>query len=461
MRRLPFAALVLLATAAPLPAQNPYSGHHGPRAAAAGSSDPRLRAIVRSADPRRLEADDRQLVAFGTRHTLSDTLSPIRGIGAARRWIHARFDSLSADCGGCLDVQYVGDMVGPTARIPTATNVVSVVAIQRGSSDTSRVIVMTGHFDSRNSQANNATDSAPGANDDGSGTVAVLEAARILSKYKFAATIIYATLAGEEQGLNGGQIVARWVQHNGWRVEGNLNNDIDGNTNGGDGVRNDDRTIRVFSDGVPPTETDSQRLRRRSTGGEVDGISRQLARYVQQIGRQHLDGADVWLVYRLDRFGRGGDHRAFADLGFPAVRITEAHENYTRQHQTPRTEHDTLYGDEPEGVNFRYLAKVAALNAASLASLAWAPAPPRTVRVTGAGQYAAQLTWQAPDDSADVAKYRVYWRRTDSPTWDNFEDVGLSTRYAATGRVIDNFFFGVASVSREGHESVIVFQGGN
>ncbi len=443
-----------------LAAQNPYAAPRSQPPVPPGSNDARLREIIRGADPRRLEADDRILVSFGTRHTLSDTLSPTRGIGAARRWLKARFDSLSTACGGCLEVQYVGDMVGPTPRIPTPTNVVSVVAIQRGTSDSGRVIVMSGHFDSRNSQANNATDSAPGANDDGSGTVAVLEAARLLSKYKFAATIIYATLAGEEQGLNGGQIVAHWVQRNGWRVEGDLNNDIDGNTSGGDGIRNDDRTIRVFSEGVPPTETDTQRLRRRGTGGEVDGISRQLARYVQVIGRRHMPDVDVWLVYRLDRFGRGGDNRAFADLGYPAVRISEAHENYTRQHQTPRSENDTLYGDEPDSMNFRYLAKVTALNAASLASLAWAPAPPRTVRATGAGQYAATLTWQPPDDTADVAKYRIYWRRTDSPTWDNYEDVGLNTRYVTTGRVIDNFFFGVAAVSRDGHESTVVFQGG-
>ncbi len=453
--------VLLLLMALPLAAQDPYAAPRNQPPVAPGSNDPRLREIIRGVDPRRLEADDRLLVSFGTRHTLSDTLSPTRGIGAARRWVKARLDSLSTACGGCLEVQYVGDMVGPTPRIPTPTNVVSVVAIQRGTSDSGRVIVMTGHLDSRNSQANNATDSAPGANDDASGTVAVLETARLLSKYKFAATIIYATLAGEEQGLNGGQIVARWVQHSGWRMEGDLNNDIIGNTHGGDGVQNDERTIRVFSDGVPPTETDSQRLRRRSTGGEVDGISRQLARYVQMLARRTMNDVDVWLVYRLDRFGRGGDHRAFADLGFPAVRITEAHENYTRQHQTPRTENDTLYGDEPEGVNFRYLAKVTALNAVSLASLAWAPAPPRMVRVTGAGQYAATLTWQPSDDSADVAKYRVYWRRTDSPTWDNYEDVGLNTRYVATGRVIDNFFFGVAAVSREGHESTVVFQGAN
>ncbi len=425
---------------------------------AAQSTDPRIAQIVAAPSAQRLEADIRRLVAFGTRHTLSDTLSPTRGIGAARRWIKSEFDRISAACDNCLGVRFVGDMVGPTNRIPTPTNVVSVVAIQRGTSDTGRVLIMTGHFDSRVTSASNATDSAPGANDDGSGTVAVLEAARILTRFRFNATIVYATLAGEEQGLNGGRIVAKWAQTNGWRLEGNLNNDIVGNTHGGDGSNDDDRTIRVFSDGIPPTENDSAHLRqRRTTGGDVDGISRQLARYVQVIARRHIPSVDVWLVYRLDRYGRGGDHTAFADLGFPAVRVTEAHENYTRQHQDVRVLNDTAFGDLPEGVNFTYLAKVTALNAASLASLAWAPGPPRNARAAGAGRYAATITWQPPEDSANVAKYRVYWRRTDSPTWDQFEDVGTATRYVATGRVIDNWFFGVASVSRDGHESTVVF----
>ena len=435
--------LCLLLLAAPLQAQ---------------SRDPRIRAIVAAPDARRIEATIRRLVDFGTRHTLSDTLSDTRGIGAASRWIKSQFDSISQACGGCLETRFVGEMAGPNPRIPAPANVVSVVAIQRGTSDSGRVLVMTGHFDSRNTNVMDTTGIAPGANDDGSGTAAVIEAARVLSRYRFNATIIYATLAGEEQGLIGGGIVARWVRENGWRMEGNFNNDIVGNTSGGDGVRGDDRTIRVFSEGVRPTDFDSAGIRiRRITGGDVDGISRQLARYVQMIARRHIPQVDAWLIYRLDRFGRGGDHRAFADLGFPAIRITEAHENYTRQHQNLRVEHDTAYGDVPDSVNFRYVAKVVALNATSMASLAWAPAPPRGARISGGGRYAATLTWQPPEDSANVAKYRVYWRRTDSPTWDHFEDVGTATRYVSAGRVIDSWFFGVAAVSADGHESVVVF----
>ncbi len=418
--------------------------------------DPRVTAIVRAVSARRIEADIRHLVAFGTRHTLSDTVSETRGIGAARRWIKSQFDSLSQACGGCLEVQYVAQTYGPTTRVPTPTLVVSVVAVQRGATDEGRAVLISGHFDSRVTNANNATDSAPGANDDGSGTAAVLETARVLSRQRFAGTVVYAALAGEEQGLFGGQAVAAWAQQRGFRVEGVLNNDIIGNTRGADGI-SDERTVRVFSDGTPPTETDSQRIRRRTTGGEVDGTSRQLARYVQRVGRQYVTGLDIWMIYRLDRYGRGGDHRAFADLGFPAVRLCEAHEDWTRQHQNIRVSGDTAYGDVPEMVNFAYAAKVTSLNAAVLASLAWAPAPPRTVRIAGASRPAATLSWQTPEDTANVAGYRVYWRRTDSPTWDSWRDAGLVSSYTFPGMVIDNFFFGVASVSREGHESPVVF----
>ncbi len=429
-----------------------------PLSVAPGSNDPRLAAIVAAVSAGEVERVVRQLVSFGTRHTLSDTLSATRGIGAARRWIHGEFERLAAACGGCLEVRYVSGMVGPMRRVPVATNVVNVVAVQRGTGDPQRVVIITGHFDSRNSDTLDATGDAPGANDDASGTAAVLEAARVLSRYRFSGTIVYAALAGEEQSLLGGQIVARWVRDQGWRVVGNLNNDIIGNTRGGGGI-SDERTVRVFSDGTPPTETAAERARRRLTGGEVDGASRQLARYVQMIARRHLPSLDVWLIYRLDRFGRGGDHRMFADEGFPAVRLTEAHEDYTRQHQDLRVENGIRYGDVPDAVNFAYAARITALNAAALASLSWAPGPPRGVRVGGAGQYAATLRWQPPEDTAAVAGYRVYWRRTDSPTWDHWEDVGPAVSYVATGRVIDNWFFGVAAVSAEGHESPVVFPG--
>jgi len=419
------------------------------------ATDARIRSVVTAVSPQRLQTDLTKLVSFGTRHTMSDTVSLTRGIGAARRWIKAEFERISAQCGGCLEVSYVGEVwAGP--RLPKPTNVVDVVAIQRGTTDPGRYVIMSGHYDSRNSDTQNAVDSAPGANDDGSGTVAVIEAARVLSKQKFNGTIVYAALAGEEQGLNGGQILARVAKDQAWRIVGVLNNDIVGNTRGVDGI-SEDSTIRVFSEGTPPTETEAERNRRRLAGGEVDGISRQLARYIDRIATNYMSGFDVWMIYRLDRFGRGGDHRAFADEGFAAVRFSETHEHYDRQHQNVRTENGVAYGDVLEGVNFPYLGRVTALNAASLASLAWAPSPPRVVRLTGGVRPAAQLSWQSPEDSANVVGYRVYWRRTDSPTWDQSEWVGAVNSYTFTGRVIDNYFFGVASVNKDGNESPVVF----
>ena len=479
MRAASFAALALLA-AVPLAAQNPprTPAPRSPRAPAASapaaqpvapqapaapaaapqSSDPRIQAIVAAVSAQRIETDIRRLVAFGTRHTLSDTLSEIRGIGAARRWVKAEFERISAACGGCLEVLYASDTIGPTPRIPQRTLVVSVIAIQRGTSDTARYVLMSGDIDSRISDGMNSTDSAPGANDNASGLAGTLEAARVLTHYRFNGTIVYAALSAEEQGLNGGQIVARYAQQHGWRITGVLNNDMIGNVQGIDG-QTDNTPARDFSDGTPPTETEQERTRRRSTGGEVDGISRQLARYVDRMADRYVPGLDVWMIYRLDRFGRGGHHRPFADLGYAAVRIMETHENYDRQHQNIRVENGIRYGDVLEGVDFGYAGKITALNAATLAALSWAPAPPRTVRLSGAGQPAAVLTWAAPEDSANVAGYRVYWRRTDSPTWDFSRDVGMAGRHVFAGLIVDNFFFGVASVARDGNESVVVFPG--
>ena len=440
-----FAPLVVtLVATAPLAAQAP------------ASSDPRITAIVGDVSADSLRADVTRLVGFGTRHSLSDTLSATRGIGAARRWVKAEFDRISAACGGCLEVSYVSGIVGPTPRIPQPTNVVNVIAVQHGTSDPGRYVLMSGDIDSRITDIMDASDSEPGANDNASGLAGTLEAARVLTHYRFAGSIVYAALSAEEQGLDGGTILAKWIQERGWRLTGVVNNDMIGNVQGIDGIT-DNSTARVFSDGTPPTETEQERNRRRGTGGEVDGVSRQLARYVKNIADRYVPGLDIWLIYRLDRFGRGGHHKPFADLGYPAVRLMEAHENYTRQHQNVRVENGVRYGDVLEGVDFEYARKITAVDAATLAALSWAPAPPRAARLSGAGQPAAVLTWSAPEDSADVAGYRVYWRRTDAPTWDHWEDVGLATRHVFTGRIVDNYFFGVASVSREGDESVVVF----
>lgn len=426
--------------------------------AQADRTEAQLAPIIESVSSVRLESTVRALVGFGTRHTLSDTLSPTRGIGAARRWVRAEFERISRDCGGCLEVLDVAEVFEGLPRVPGPTNVVSVVAIQRGTSDPDRFVLLSGDLDSRVSDIMNAVDSSPGANDNASGVAAVLEAARVLSARRFRGSIVYAALSGEENGLLGGQTVAALAAARGWRMTGVINNDMIGNVDGGDGIR-DTATVRVFSEGTSPIESDSARKARRSTGGEVDGVSRQLARYIKAIGDRYLPSLDVWLIYRLDRFGRGGHHRPFADLGFPAVRLMEAHENYTRQHQDIRVEGGVAYGDVIEGVDFNYARKVTALDAAVLAALSWAPGAPRAVQLRGAVQPAASLSWQPPADSGAVAGYRVYWRRTDSPTWDHWKDVGLTTAHRFDGLVIDNWFFGVASVSPEGFTSVVTVAG--
>ncbi len=440
--------------AAAAPAGGPLAAQAPPPA-----SDLRIDVVVAAVSAERIAGDIRTLVGFGTRHTLSDTLSPTRGIGAARRWIKAEFDRIGAACGGCLEVRYVAEEfpAGRRRLSPTEpTNIVNVIAIQRGTSDPDRVVIMSGDIDSRISNEMNAADSSPGANDNASGMAGTLEAARVLSRHRFRGTIVYAGLSGEEQGLYGGGTVARFAQERGWTVAGVLNNDMIGNIEGVNGVI-DNTTARVFSDGTPPTETEAERNQRRFTGGEVDGVSRQLARYVDRIAERHIPSLDVLLIYRLDRFGRGGHHRPFADVGMPAVRIMETNENYTRQHQDIRVDGGVRYGDVLEGVDFTYAAKLTALNAAVLASLAASPGAPRDVRISGAVQPAARLRWSPPADSAGVAGYRVYWRRTDAPTRDHHAWVGAATEHTFHGLVIDNYFFGVASVSRDGNESAVAF----
>ncbi|MEZ4412585.1 MAG: M28 family metallopeptidase [Gemmatimonadales bacterium] len=419
-----------------------------------------LRGIADAVSSARLESTVRTLVGFGTRHTLSDTLSATRGIGAARRWVRAEFERISAGCGGCLEVIDVSEVFTGLPRVPGPTSVVNIVAIQRGSTDPNRYVLLSGDIDSRVSDIMNATDSSPGANDNASGVAAVLEAARVLSGHRFRGSIVYAALSGEENGLLGGQTLAAKAMEDDWRLTAVINNDMIGNVNGGDGIH-DTTTVRVFSEGTSPIETDSARRARRYTGGEVDGASRQLARYIKATAGVVLPELDVWLIYRLDRFGRGGHHRPFADLGYPAVRLMEAHENYTRQHQDIRVEDGVAYGDVIEGIDFNYARRITALDAAVLASLSWAPEAPRQVRLRGAVQPAATLSWKPPADSAAVAGYRVYWRRTDAATWDHWEDVGMTTSHRFDGLVVDNWFFGVASVSPEGYTSVVAFPGGS
>jgi peptidase M28-like protein len=417
--------------------------------------DPRLSGIVDSVSARRIERDIRTLVGFHTRNTLSDTVSRTRGIGAARRWIKAQFDSISGACGGCLEVFYQPRLVEQSRRVPKPVWVVNVVAVLRGQRDTVRTVAITGHYDSRASDVLDDTVAAPGADDDASGTAAVLEAARVLAHYRFPVSIAFGALAGEEQGLLGGQLMAQDAQTRGWRVEADLNNDIVGGAHGLDG-QEDNTVVRVFSESPPTGTTPEQLNRLRVFGGEVDGPSRQIARYVQSIAEQYIAGFRVMLVYRQDRFGRGGDHIAFNAAGFPAVRFTEPHENYNRQHQTVRVERGVSFGDVPDSVDFAFTARVTALNAASLAALAWAPPPPDSATVSGAVEPSTTLRWKAAA-APDLAGYKVYWRSTTSPTWDHWRWVGDTTTAVLPGLVVDNAFFGVAAVNTAGDESPVVF----
>lgn len=413
--------------------------------------------IIESVSTERLEHDIRKLANFGTRNTFSDTLSNTRGIGAARRWIFDEFNKISTECGGCLEVFYQKKYVTPddSPRIPFATWVVNVIAVQKGNQFPNNYVIMSGDIDSRNSDGSNFTKDAPGANDNATGMAGTIEAARVLSKHKFSNSIVYLGLSGEEQGLFGGQGVAQYAQENNWNIIGVLNNDMIGNIEGVDGVI-DNRSFRIFSEPVPFTETDRERQLRRFYGGEVDGISRQLARYIHRMTQTYMPEMKPMMVYRLDRFGRGGHHKPFNDLGFAGIRIMETHENYVRQHQDIRVEDGIEYGDVIEGVNFAYAKKLTAVNAINLASLAWAPVSPESVSIGGVVEPSTKLKWTAVDDQ-NLAGYKIYWRETTAPQWQFSRFVGNITEYTLEGIVIDNFLFGVTAVDKNGNESLVKF----
>lgn len=424
---------------------------------AVAQTDSRLYDIIEAVSAERLEKDIRILANFGTRNTFSDTISNTRGIGAARRWIKAEFDKIDKDCKNCLEVFYQKDLVTPKDgnRIPKEAYVVNVVAIQKGTKYPNRFIIMTGDIDSRNSDTMDFTNDAPGANDNASGMAGTIEAARVLSKYSFENSIIYLGLSGEEQGLFGGKGFADYAKKNNWEIIGVLNNDMIGNIEGVDGVI-DNRTFRIFSEPTPVTETEKERNQRRFYGGEIDGISRQLARYIHKSVATYMPEMNPMMVYRLDRFGRGGHHRPFNDLGYAGVRIMEAHENYNRQHQNTRVENGIHYGDVIEGVNFDYAKKLTAVNAIILAGLGWSPPEPKNVTIGGVVEPNTKLKWdKVADDS--VIGYKIYWRLTTSPQWENSRFVGNVDAFELKGIVIDNYYFGVASVHKNGQESVVVF----
>lgn len=411
--------------------------------------------IINTISAEKIQKDVQTLVDFGTRNTFSDTVSNTRGIGAARRWIKQEFETISKNCNNCIDVFYQKDFVTKKEnnRVPHDAWVVNVVAIQKGTKHPNRFIIMSGDIDSRASNTMDFTIDAPGANDNASGMAGTIEAARVLSKYQFENSIIYVGLSGEEQGLFGGAGLAAYAQEKNWDIIGVFNNDMIGNIKGVDGVI-DNRTFRIFSEPVPANETERERRLRRFYGGEVDGVSRQLARYVYKTTKTYMPEMNPMMIYRLDRFGRGGHHRPFNDLGFAGIRIMEAHENYTQQHQDIREEDGIKYGDVIEHVNFEYAKKLTTVNAINLASLASAPPPPKNVAIGGIVEPAAKFKW----DKVDGAKgYKIYWRDTTSPTWDYSRYVGDVSEFTLDGIVIDNYFFGIASVNDDGYESIIVF----
>jgi len=416
--------------------------------------DPELAAIAKAVKPAELGDTIHALVGFGTRHTLSDTTSDTRGIGAARRWAGGRFAAFSKACGGCLVVETPEQTV-TGARILKPAVIQDVLAIQKGEGDPGRVVVISGHIDSRVTDVMNATSDAPGANDDGSGVAAVIEAARVLSQHRFAATIVYAVLSGEEQGLYGGKVLADYAKAHGWKVEAVLNNDIVGNTHGQDG-KVENTTVRVFSEGTRPGETDKDIAARRRGGGELDAPSRNLSRYMAGVADTYLGGFKVRLIYRTDRFGRGGDQGPMQDAGYPAIRVTEADENYSRQHQDLRTENGVRYGDVFDGVDLPYLAQVTRLNAVTLASLAAAPPPPTELKITGAVTPDTVATWTA---APGATAYRVWWRETTAPLWEHSQLVPAGATATLAGVNIDDFFFGVSSVGARGLESPVEFPG--
>ena len=412
-----------------------------------------LKEVAGQVKSEHLKADIDKLVSFGTRHTLSSGTDEKRGIGAARAWTKSEFEAISAQCGGCLQIMTPSETVTGD-RIPKPAEIVNVLAVQRGESDPDRVVIISGHIDSRVNDVMDAEHDAPGANDDGSGTAAVIEAARTLSKKKFPATIVYAVLTGEEQGLFGGKLLAKTAKEQNWKVEAQLNNDIIGNVTGLNGKVDKDH-FRLFTEGTRANETEAEIKRRRLVGGEVDSPSRNLGRLVTELTAAVLPEMHPKLIYRADRFGRGGDQAPLQEAGYPAIRLTEAAENYTRQHQDLRVENNIHYGDVASGVDIPYLTLMTKVNVIALADMAWAPAPPPEVKIEGALSDDTTLTW-APSQNA--SSYWVRWRATDVPAWQS-QKLSADPHIVLKDLVIDDWTFGVAAVSSQGFVSPTTFAG--
>ena len=421
--------------------------------AAAFRRNPEILRIVREVEARNIERTIRKLVSFGTRNTLSEQNDPHRGIGAARDWLFAEFQKAAAQSDGRMTVEKQTFEQAKAARVPQPTMLTNIVATLKGRQPESekRMYVVSGHYDSMCASPTDAKCDAPGANDDASGTATVLELARVMAKYKFDATIVFMTVPGEEQTVLGSTYYAEQAKKNNLDIEAMFTNDIIGSSLGGNGVR-DPHTVRVFSEGVPSNETQAEATARRSVGGENDSPSRQLARFIKEVGEREVTGMKIWMIYRRDRYGRGGDHQPFLERGYAAVRFTEPNEDYRHQHQNVRLENGTQYGDLPEFDDFNYIADVARVNAAALAALALAPARPKNlIMTTGLGNDTT-LGWDANKET-DLAGYEIVWRDTTAAVWANSRWIGNVTSYTMKGMSKDNYFFGVRAVDREGNRS--------
>ncbi|HCA85000.1 MAG TPA: aminopeptidase [Streptomyces sp.] len=434
---------------------SPAGAAEGGRPATEQAPSPELRRILSEIDPARIEATVRRLAAFGTRHTLSDQDDPERGIGAARDWIHAELKRCAAASNGRMTTELQSYIQEPASRIPTATRITNVLATLRGDVAPDRVYVVSGHYDSRATDVMDATSDAPGADDDASGVAVVMELARVLATRRTEATIVFAAVAGEEQGLYGAGHMAEQFKTAGTDVQAMFTNDIIGSSTADDGTR-DPHSVRLFAEGVPTSETEQEANTRRAVGGENDSPSRQLARFVTDVGANRATGMDVQVIYRRDRYLRGGDHIPFLQRGFPAARFTEPAEDYAHQHQDVRVEDGKQYGDLPEFCDFDYTTRVARVNGAVLWTLAQAPGTPAGAAIrTSSLTNSTELVWTRGEEP-DLAGYEVVWRETTEPEWTHVVEVGDVTE-ATIDMSKDNVFFGVRAVDRSGHRSPVAF----
>lgn len=420
------------------------------------SPDPNVKSDLREISAARIRADIETLVRFHTRNTLSAqddaSIAAGKGIGAAREWIKGELERYSRECGGCLEVKTDTFTQPVSDRVSHPTVITNIYAVLKGQNpeDANRIVLVTGHYDSRNSSNENITDAAPGANDDASGTAVSLECARVLSKRKFPGTIVFLAVAAEEQGLYGSKHFAEFAKAQGWQIEAVLNNDIVG---GDKSPGQDQKVVRVFSEGIPDEATETDLGRMRALGGENDSPSRELARYIQETARAYQLPIAPLLEFRRDRYLRGGDHISFNQAGFAAVRFTEFRENYDRQHQNVRTENNTQYGDLPKFVDFDYVANVARVNASTLASLALAPSPPGNVHLeTKKLANDSTLVWD-PSVDGRATSYQVRWRATTMPNWEHSRSIHNATR-ATIPVSKDNVIFAVQAVDEAGQRSL-------